>query len=122
MYNVHTGLFLTVQTEECGWGNMLPGFYFIEDYSCGSYYLLISPNPSTGETTISIESASAESPDINTGWDLEVYDQSQQLKVKKTKLKGPAYTLNTMGWKEGIYIVRVNYNGELLTGKLAVKE
>ncbi|WP_423130249.1 T9SS type A sorting domain-containing protein [Gaoshiqia sp. Z1-71] len=88
----------------------------------GCPFLLLSPNPSTGETTVSIETASAESPDMNTEWDLEVYDQSQMLKLKKTKLKNHAYNLNTSGWKEGVYIVCVSYNSETLTGKLIVKK
>ncbi|WP_423130614.1 T9SS type A sorting domain-containing protein [Gaoshiqia sp. Z1-71] len=107
--------------NSCGWSNWKRTTWPVVNH-CGGWLLVLTPNPSAGETTVSIESASAESPHINTGWDLEVYDQSQQLKVKKTRLKGPAYALNTMGWKDGIYIIRVNYNGELLTGKLAVKE
>ena len=54
-------------------------------------------------------------------WDLEVYDQSQQLKAKKSKLKGKEYKLNTSGWRDGVYVVRANYKGEVLTGKLVVK-
>jgi hypothetical protein len=38
------------------------------------------------------------------------------------KIGGKHTTLNTSGWKEGVYIVRANYNGEVLTEKLAVKE
>jgi hypothetical protein len=41
---------------------------------------------------------------------------------EKTKLKDRAYTLNTSSWKDGVYIVRANYNGELLTEKLVVKK
>lgn len=132
--NVHTGLFLTVQTEECGWGNMLPGFYFTEDYSCGGYYLLITPNPVNGEATLSIErgdpkkselkSASGEKEgfDYNAEWDLEIYNSTHTLESKKTKLKGKSTTIQTVGWQEGVYIVRVKYKDEILTGKLVVKE
>jgi hypothetical protein len=41
------------------------------------------PNPSTNETTLSVTSSSDINMDINTEWDLEIYDQSQQLKMKK---------------------------------------
>lgn len=125
--NVHTGLHLTVQTEECGWGNMLPGFYFLEDYSCGSYYLLISPNPSTGEATLSIESTSDEKAiDGDMEWELEIYGTNQMRKTKKTGLHGKSTKVNTSGWQEGVYPVRVIYRPAgkqeiTLTGKLVVK-
>jgi hypothetical protein len=81
--------------------------------------IALSPNPSTQETTISIDTKSAE---VVPEWDLEVYDQGQQLKARKMKIGGKHTTLNTSGWKEGVYIVRANYNGEVLTEKLVVKE
>ena len=68
---------------------MLPGFYFTDDYSCGGYYLLITPNPTNGETTLSIEQAGKENAMLKSAsgsqegfehkaeWDLEVYDQSK---------------------------------------------
>ncbi len=84
--------------------------------------LIITPNPTTGETTLSIESATEETQfDINEEWDLEIYNNNQTLKEKKTKLKGNEYHLNTSGWKDGVYMVRVNYKNEILTGKLVVK-
>jgi hypothetical protein len=84
-------------------------------------YLMISPNPSTNVTTISVEPSEEDIPDETTSWDLEVYDQSQALKAKKEKIMSRSTCLNTSGWKEGIYIVRALYNGEILTGKLVVK-
>jgi len=131
--NVNTALFLTVKTEECGWGNMLPGFYFTEDYSCGSYYLTFSPNPTTGETTLTIESGTESETlksasvgedtfDDNAEWDMEIYSPMQALQAKKTKLKGKSTTIQTAGWMEGIYTVRVKYKDEILTGKLIVKK
>ncbi len=88
-------------------------------------FLLLTPNPSTSETIVSIESTSSKEErtfDETAEWDLEVYDQSQMLKEKKTRLKGREYTLNTSGWKEGVYIVRANYKGKVLTEKLVVKQ
>ena len=95
--------------------------------------LTFSPNPTVGETTISIEqgsanetslkSASSETTfDENAEWDLEVYNSMQSLKLKKQKLKGSSVTINTQSWKEGVYMVRVKYKGEILTGKLVVKK
>ncbi len=86
-------------------------------------YIAISPNPTTGETTLSIESTSKEnSVNMNEEWDLEIYDQIQTLKEKKTKLKGNEYKIQTAGWKEGVYFVRVKYKDEILTGQLVVKQ
>jgi hypothetical protein len=53
---------------------------------------------------------------------LEVYDSFQSLKLKNTKLKGKEYKIQTSGWKEGVYIVRVKYENEILQGKLVVKK
>jgi hypothetical protein len=53
-------------------------------------------------------------------WDLEIYN-NQILKEKKTSLKGDKYQLNISSWKDGVYMVRVKYKDEILTGKLIVK-
>ncbi len=89
---------------------------------CSLHYLVLSPNPATGETTLIIESDSEEKSefDIEAEWELEVYNNTQMLKEKKTKLKGNEYKLNTSNWKEGVYMVRIKYKDEILTGKLVV--
>ena len=69
---------------------------------------------------MSIGSTSEESIDANLEWNLEVYDQGQQLKAMKTKLKGKEFKLNTSGWKKGVYIVRAKVNGQTITDKLIV--
>lgn len=87
-----------------------------------SYSLVFSPNPVSNETTVSIEpSAGAKSFDENAEWDLEVYGANQNLQEKKPKQKGSSATLQTAGWKEGVYLVRAVYKDEILTGKLVVK-
>jgi Zn-dependent metalloprotease len=91
-------------------------------YAVDPFKLLFSPNPATGETTLTIETNSSEKTFDETGqWDLEVYSELQQLKAKQTNLRGQSAKIQTAGWKEGVYLVRVNYNGEILTGKLVVK-
>jgi hypothetical protein len=103
---------------------------------CG-YYLTFTPNPSNGQTTVSIVSAdelgseglsesaksvsSATVFDETIPWDLEVYTQNQLLKDRKTKQIGRSATINASCWPEGLYIVKVAYNGDILTGKLLVK-
>lgn len=84
-------------------------------------YLLLSPNPSFGEISVSIESASKESVSITADWDLEVFDSSQLLKVKKGGIKTKNTTINTSGWKDGAYIVRAKYKGNTLIEKLIVQ-
>jgi hypothetical protein len=37
-------------------------------------------------------------------------------------LRGRTATLNTSGWKEGIYAVRAVYNDQILTEKLIVTD
>ncbi len=86
----------------------------------GMYSLVFSPNPSTNQTTMSIEPKSKEVAfDGEIEWGLEIYRQAA-FKEKKPKLKGKKTIINTSGWKEGIYLVRVQYKGEVLHGKLVV--
>src|SRR5690606_34326832 len=112
---------LVVQAQNtCGTGP-----YYVESnlYVFDPRNLSIFPNPSTEETTLSIKSELRKGNfDEDSGWDLEVYTQGQLLKEKKTNLKGNSTKIQTAGWKEGVYIVRVHYKGELLTGKLVVKK
>lgn len=95
--------------------------YYLEIDVYGNYRLMLSPNPSTAETIVSIGSTSGESLDANLEWNFEVYDQGFQLKARQTKIIGKEFKLKTSGWKEGIYIVRANYKGKFLTEKLVVK-
>jgi hypothetical protein len=102
---------------ECG--EVTNNYHFIKG---GMYSLVFTPNPTTGETTLTIETTSEEKTfDETAQWDLEVYSETQLLKTKQTSLRGQSAKIQTAGWKEGVYLVRVNYNGEVLTGKLVVK-
>ncbi len=96
--------------------------YFGSGYCGGMYSLVLSPNPTIGETTLSIETITEDTEfDEKAEWQLEVFDQLQMLKAKNTKLKGQEYKINTAGWKEGVYFVRVKYKEEVLQEKLVVK-
>jgi hypothetical protein len=100
----------------CGWGNYtVTG---IEVYD--SEGLSIFPNPAAGEVTLTIETSDEKEPSVS-GWDLEIYAPNMMLKEKKTSLKDNKTIINTSGWQEGIYMVRVKYGENLLTGKLVVK-
>lgn len=54
-------------------------------------------------------------------WELEVYDQNQMLKEKKTRIKGNQTKIKTSNWKDGIYYLRAYYNNEWISEKLVVK-
>ena len=114
-----TFTFKLKQNWTCGWSD----FAQVERYVYGGYRLLFSPNPTTGETTLTIESVSeAKMVDEIVSWELDVYDNAQNLKLNNPKVKGKECKFDTSGWKEGVYIVRVKYKDEILTGKLIVKK
>jgi hypothetical protein len=105
----------------CGWGEWVETE--IEFADCSQMMLMISPNPSFIETTVSIESYNMEEAfDEDLEWGLEVYDSGQNLKEKKNKLKGKSTKIKTVGWQEGVYVVRVKYKDKILTEKLVVKK
>jgi hypothetical protein len=112
---------LVVQAKNTcpGWGPYYVGNVEVYD----DYFIMISPNPTAGESTITIESTSIEkSIDESAEWDLEIYDQVQTLKEKKTKLKGNEYKTQTAGWKEGVYFVRIKYKDKVLISQFVVKQ
>lgn len=96
----------SVEFEDCG----------------GQFFLMMTPNPSSSQTTLSIVSTSTEKVDEPVEWELEVFDATQNLKEKRVKIKGTDTKINTENWREGVYLIRVNYNNEILQGKLVVKK
>ena len=91
--------------------------------SCGGYFMIVSPNPSSGETTLIIESANKEEPfDLNEDWNLEIYDQQQNLLEKIQKIKGDKKVFNTTTWKEGNYFLRAFYKDKYILGRLVVSK
>jgi hypothetical protein len=112
-----TGWVYATATNDCG---TLRGEMLVE-VDCG-YLLSVTPNPSASETTLELIAKDKKTLSETAEWDLEIYDAMQNLKAKVPEIKGSRYTFNTSGWKDGIYIVRANYNGELLTEKLVVKK
>jgi len=108
---------LVIRAEnDCGFGPYTMASIYVYDAKS----LSITPNPANGEVTVAIESTDKNEL-IVSEWDLEVFSETMLLKTKKTKLKGNSTTIQTSGWKEGIYMVRVKYKDEILTGKLIVK-
>lgn len=106
--------------NSCGWSSYLWRSGFI-DTGIGPAYIIISPNPSSGETTLELASNKEEALTEEAEWELEVYDSMQSLKEKKIKIKGKQTKLNTSAWKDGVYIVRVRIGDEMISEKLMVK-
>jgi len=97
-------------------------FMDFED-GCGGYYMMMSPNPATTETTVTLESANINEPiDENIEWEIEVYSPTHILKETKNKLKGKTHKIQTNGWKAGVYIVRAKYKDKIIPGKLIVQD
>lgn len=108
-------------SNSCGVSNYYTKTGLNQD--CGGYYLSLSPNPASSETTITLENSNvAERATELPEWELEVFDQGQQLKTKAVKQKDKTYKLSTSGWKEGVYIVRAKVSDKVITGKLVVKK
>ncbi len=137
--NSSPGGVLTVKAQTCCSANatIMSEVLATDGYDCDGWYMSFSPNPTTGETTLSIEFASEElglksvplEPvfDENTEWEFEVYNPNQTVKEKRTNLKGSSTTIQTQSWKEGVYVVRVKFKPDgktekILTGKLMVKK
>ncbi len=97
--------------------------YLMADYDCNnSYYMSISPNPTTGETTISLTSNDTKQPLSNDiEWEMEIYDWSKSLRIKQPKIRGSQYKFNTAKLLTGVYTVRVKIGDQVLTEKLIVK-
>jgi len=96
------------------------------DYmDCGHELLALefTPNPATSQTTIKIVTKDERilSSNDDEDWKLEVYTQNQLLKFIKSNIKGSEYILNTSGWADGAYYVRLDNKKEVLTGILIVK-
>jgi len=99
------------------------GPYFVTGlYVYQTYSLAISPNPTTSEATVELVSTSTEKNLKEPEWDLEIYDAMQSQKANLKKIKGTKQNINTSGWKDGIYIVRVKTENEVLSGRLVVKQ
>ena len=81
----------------------------------------ISPNPTSGETTLELVSNSEESIKEDIEWSFEIYDSMQSMKAKLKKIKGSKNTINTTGWKDGVYFVRAKIGKETISEKLVVK-
>jgi subtilisin family serine protease len=107
------------QYWDCGWSD-----FSVEEFEFyGGYGLSFTPNPASGETLLTIEPKVEEKTfDSDIDWNMEIYSETQLLITKQTGLHGKSAKIRTAGWREGVYLVRVKYKDEVLTGKLVVKK
>lgn len=93
----------------------------VEDENGSALRLVISPNPASGETSLELVGTNGQVLDASSEWQLEIYDAMQSLKVKALKVKGSKQIIRTMGWKEGLYIIKIKVNNKMLCNKLFVR-
>lgn len=54
-------------------------------------------------------------------WTLESYNATTGDKVFQTKVEDSSYTIDTTGWKPGVYVVRGIVGGKVFSEKVVVK-
>lgn len=97
----------------------------------GGLFLMVAPNPSTNETTISLNESSEESIMQNgtifsenvfvDEWELEIYTIGQILIEKRTNLRTNNINIQTQGWEEGVYFIIAKYKEQRIMSKLIVR-
>jgi len=97
------------------------GTFYINLICKSELLLLISPNPSTNETKVELVSENGETLAEDIEWSLDVYDQAQNLKANIPKARAIKQTINTSGWKDGVYIIRAIIGEKIISEQLVVK-
>lgn len=85
------------------------------------YSMVLSPNPTESESTITLSNENDAIAVSDKEWELEIYSSDQLLKMKQPRLKGKEYKINTSGWKDGVYIIKVKIEDQTISDKLVVK-
>ncbi|OFX56852.1 MAG: hypothetical protein A2066_19150 [Bacteroidetes bacterium GWB2_41_8] len=110
---------IQTSTEACGSTNISEPVFVV--VIAEEYRMLVSPNPASGEATVELSIVSCGKKNNTIEWELEVFDQTQALKAKASKLKVNSTKVQTSDWKDGVYIVRAKIGDKILTEKLIVK-
>ena len=83
--------------------------YFGHSYNCGNPYYSVYPNPSIEHFTISFtEKFNPDTKDKS----LEIFNQNMVIKQQLGSFESNEITINTSGWRGGIYYIRLRYNGQ----------
>jgi hypothetical protein len=62
-----------------------------------------------------------ESSSENQAWKLEIYNVVTGDKIVTQNVSGRSVSINTSGWKKGLYAARATIDKEVLTEKIQVK-
>lgn len=54
-------------------------------------------------------------------WKLEVYNASTGKKIFSQEIEGTSYSIDTMGWESGVYVVKAIIGDEVLSEKVVIK-
>jgi len=123
------GGYLTVQVTG---GGCYEFSFSLGTSSSGGYLLNLSP--SDGSLLVELqkgedEAASADDRceagtdgKIPLDWTLEVYNATNSKKMATVQVTGNRYTLDTLSWEKGIYIVRAVIGKEILSEKISIKQ
>ncbi len=113
--------------NQCGWGQYKLAALQFSTAPCGGggWYMSVSPNPSNGMVTVSVENKlKTDNIEIEEKitWVLDIYNINRtQVKERINMLNGSSTTINTSGWAKGIYIVQAQYKDKVLQAKLVVE-
>lgn len=109
--------------SDCGSNVQILSDYVGTDYSCGYGYMSFTPNPTAGETTLELKTDNIKNITEGDIWKAEIFNQKMVMIHKTKRLQDKKYTINTSGWENGIYYVRVNIidKGIVLSGKFVVE-
>jgi hypothetical protein len=94
--------------------------YIGKDVSCGYSFLIFTPNPASDQTVMELKTDNSLNVPIDDEWTAEIYNQQSLLICRTNKLRDNKYIIDTSGWKEGIYYVRVLIYDNILFGKFAI--
>ena len=79
------------------------------------YYLSVNFDEET--MTVTLDDSSLN----NQNWTLEVYNVMSGKNVVTQNVSGNSVSINTSGWKRGLYAARITIGKEVLTEKVVVK-
>lgn len=90
-------------------------------FSEGHIELYVTEEEMIDEVLVTEKQQSTESLLYYTAHNLQVYNSTTGEIVIDEEFEGSYYTVNTIGWKSGIYIIRVTIGDEVLTKKIVIK-
>ena len=106
----------------CGYDMMIHSAYFSEDYECGQEAFTIYPNPAGGYVNIDINKEKADVVSLNNvrEFRLTVTDISGIVKYTG-RLNELPYRLNTVTYRDGIYIINIAYDGKIWSSRFGIR-